>query len=232
MTQAEIQFIDVDGRRVAYRLHSGATPTLVFLPGYASSMERNKATAFAGFADRRGQALLRFDYSNTGSSGDDIHQGTVAIWLDDTLAAIDRLTEGPLIVIGSSMGAWIGLHVAEARPDRVKALVGIAPATDFTDWGFSDEQKAQARNFVPAFFEAGEKLRLLDREIAVDCPVRLIHGDQDSEVPYDIAIQTMARLRSADVQLTLVKGGSHRLTEPHEIEAILRTVTDLLEPAP
>lgn len=231
MTQPEIDYFDLDGRRIAYRLRPGASPTLVFLPGYASSMERNKATAFAAFAERRGQALLRFDYSGTGSSGGKFEEGNVAVWLDDTLAAIDRLTDGPLIVIGSSMGAWIALHVARLRPERVQALVGIASAPDFTDWGFSEEQKAQGLIFMPEFLDAGEQLGLLKAEIAVDCPVRLLHGVQDTEVPYDISLRTMAALRSGDVQLNLIKGGGHRLTEPTEIEAILRTVTALLEPA-
>jgi pimeloyl-ACP methyl ester carboxylesterase len=232
MTQPDIAHFDLDGRQIAYRLRPGASPTLVFLPGYASSMERTKAMTFDAYAERRGQALLRFDYSGTGSSGGRFEEGTIALWLEDTLAAIDRLTDGSLIVIGSSMGAWIALHVARLRPERVEAVVGIASAPDFTDWGFSAEQRAQGGIFTPAFLEAGEKMALLNGEIAVDCPVRLLHGDRDTEVPWDISMRTMARLRSADVQLNLIKGGGHRLTEPNEIEAILRTVTALLEPAP
>jgi pimeloyl-ACP methyl ester carboxylesterase len=231
MTAPDIQFMEDGPRPIAYRMRPGASPAIVFLPGYASSMEGTKALLIDQFAAERGQALLRFDYSDTGSSGSNIQDGSIAIWLEDSLAAIDRLTEGPLVLVGSSMGGWIGLHVARLRPERVRAFIGIASAPDFTDWGFSEEQRAQGGAFTPQFFEAGQQLALLKDEIAVDCPVRLLHGDQDSEVPYDIALRTMARLRSADVQLNLIKGGGHRLTEPHEIAAILRTVSDFLEPA-
>ena len=231
MTVPDIDFVEDAPRRIAYRLRPGASPTIVFLSGYGSSMEGTKAVILDGFAAGRGQALLRFDYSGTGASPGNFQDGNLETWLEDSLAAIDRLTQGPLILVASSMGAWIGLHVAAQRPERVKAFVGIAAAPDFTDWGFPKEQKAQATAFMPHFFDAGERLALLRDEIAVDCPVRLLHGDQDREVPYDIALRTMARLRSADVQLNLIKGGGHRLTEPHEIAAILRAVSEFPEPA-
>lgn len=230
MTVPDIAFIEDAPRRISYRLRPGASPTIVFLSGYGSSMEGTKALILDGFAAGRGQALLRFDYSGTGSSPGTFEDGNIATWLEDSLAAIDRLTEGPLVLVASSMGAWIGLHVAARRRERVRAFIGIAAAPDFTDWGFSAQQKKQGTAFPPHFFEAGEQLALLRNEIAVDCPVRLLHGDQDREVPYDIAMRTMARLRSADVQLNLIKGGGHRLTEPHEIAAILRAVSEFLEP--
>lgn len=231
MTAADVQFLDRELQRIAYRLRPGASPTLVFLPGYASSMEGTKALILDGFAAGRGQALLRFDYSGTGSSPGKFEDGNIATWLEDSLAAIDRLTKGPLILVASSMGAWIGLHVAARRPERVRAFIGIAAAPDFIDWGFPKEQRTQGTAFPAHFFEAGEQLALLRDEIPVDCPVRLLHGDQDREVPYSIAMRTLARLRSADVQLNLIKGGGHRLTEPHEIAAILRAVSEFLEPA-
>ena len=133
----ELQHFDVRGRRIAYRLRGGGSPTLVFLPGYASDMEGAKALALDSFAERRRLAMLRFDYSGTGSSGGAFADGTLDLWLEESLAAIDQLTQGPLILIGSSMGGWIALHAALLRPERVKALVGIAAAADFTDWGFS-----------------------------------------------------------------------------------------------
>ena len=242
-----IQHISVGGREIAYRLRSGSSPTLVFLPGYASDMDGAKALALDAFAERRGLAMLRFDYSGTGSSGGMFEEGTLAAWLKEALAAIDRLTDGPLIVIGSSMGGWIGLHVALQRADRLAALIGIAAAPDFTDWGFPDHLRQRLSSgetlrrtgpyggeqvTTAAFWSSGQQLLLLNQEIAVDCPVRLLHGEKDEDVPLDIAFRTMRALRSADVQLNVLKGGGHRLSEPHEIEAILRTVAGLLEPAP
>lgn len=234
MSQAAIEYLDVAGRRIAYRLRSGASPTLVFLPGYASDMEGAKALALDAFAERHGAAMLRFDYSGTGSSGGKFEDGTLALWLEETLAAADRLTHGPLILIGSSMGGWLALHLALLRPGRVRALVGIAAAPDFTNWGFPAEQAGKLTGESRpsrAFWESGQRLLLLDKEIPVGCPVRLIHGECDADVPLDIAFRTMRALRSADVQLLVVKGGGHRLSEPHEIEAILRTVGGLLERA-
>ena len=227
-----LAYFEIDGRRIAYRLRAGGSPTLVFLPGYASDMEGAKALALDSFAARRGLAMLRFDYSGTGSSSGQFSDGTLASWLDDALAAIDQLTEGPLALVGSSMGGWLALHLALLRADRVRGLVGIAAAADFTDWGFPDARSAQSQGIPPAFYETGQRLRLLQGEIAIDCPVRLIHGERDEEVPLDVAFRTLRALRSADVQLQVIKGGGHRLSGPHEIEAILRTVAGLLEPAP
>ena len=245
---AELAYIEVSDRRIAYRLRDGTSPTLVFLPGYASDMEGTKAEALDAFASRRGLAMLRLDYSGTGSSSGRFEEGTLAVWLEEALAAIDRLTSGPLILIGSSMGGWIAMHLALLRPERMKALVGIAAAPDFTAWGFTPEQKARLESdrrieepnpYGPEpgvvtydFWKSGQQLLLLGREIAIDCPVRLLHGEIDAEVPLDVAFRTMRALRSGDVQLNVLKGGGHRLSEPHEIEAILRTVTALLEPAP
>ena len=195
-------------------------------------MEGTKALALDAFAEPRGLAMLRLDYSGTGSSAGRFEDGTLSAWLEEALAAIDQLTSGPLILIGSSMGGWLSLHLALLRSERVQALVGIAAAADFTNWGFADGVEAERAGLAPAFWQSGQQLLLLDKEIAIDCPVRLLHGDQDNEVPLEIAFRTLRALRSADVQLTVLKGGGHRLSEPHEIEAILRTVTALLEPTP
>lgn len=237
-----------DGPRLAYRLRAGSSPTLLFLPGYKSDMEGTKAVALDAFAERHGLAMLRFDYSGTGSSEGRFEDGTLGRWLDETLLMVDRQTEGPLILIGSSMGGWIALLAALRRPERVQALVGIAAAPDFTDWGYSSEEKlkivAEGRLESPnpygpepqltmrGFWESGEKLRLLDGPVDLRCPVRLVHGDADEEVPLEVATRLMRRLRSADVQLSILKGGGHRLSEPNEIDAILRTVAALVEPVP
>jgi len=248
MNDTSLSFLDPgDGPTLAFRNREGDEPTLFFLPGYASDMEGAKAVALDAFAERRGTALLRFDYSGTGSSQGPFEEGTLARWVDEALIMLDQLTRGPVIVIGSSMGGWIALHLALRRPDRIVALVGIAAAPDFTDWGYPNHLKQRLANgetlrrqfpdggeqvTASGFWSSGQALRLLGSEIQIDCPVRLVHGDRDEDVPLEIAFRVKDRLRSADVQVTVLKGGGHRLSEPHEIDAILRTVAELLEPAP
>ena len=231
MDQCDVAYIEVGGTSIAYRSRSGNAPTLVFLPGYASDMEGAKALALDAFAERRGLAMLRFDYSGTGLSAGRFEDGTLSAWLEEALAAIDQLTTGALILIGSSMGGWLALHLALLRPERVQALVGIAAAADFTNWGFAEGGAAERAGLALGFWQSGQQLLLLDKEIEIHCPVRLVHGELDNDVPLEVAFRTLRALRSADVQLTVLKGGGHRLSEPHEIDAILRTVALLLEPA-
>ncbi|MEO5773006.1 MAG: alpha/beta hydrolase [Sphingomicrobium sp.] len=235
-----------NGERIACRVRPGGAPAIVFLPGYASDMEGAKALAVDAFAAERGLACVRFDYSGTGSSEGAFEDATLDRWLDESLAVVDQLTAGPLILVGSSMGGWLALLIAARRPGRIKAIVGIATALDFTEWGFGPADRdrltrdgriaetnpdgSPGRFFTQAFWQSGQQLQLLGSPIAVDCPVRLIHGDADDLVPVSIATRTMDRLRSADVQLTIVKGGGHRLSEPREIDTILRTLESLLEP--
>ncbi len=247
MSSPEIAWLDlVDGRRIATRLREGSgAATLVFLPGYASDMEGGKALALDGFAAERGLGLLRLDYSGTGSSPGAFEEGTLERWTDEARAAIEQRTRGPLVLVGSSMGGWIALHLALQLGARVRGLLGVAAAPDFTDWGFTAEDKTALRTTgrlerpnpygeTPqitslAFWESGERMRLLEAPIELGCPVRLLHGDCDEDVPVAIALRLMRQLRSAEVQLTLFKGGGHRLSEPHEIRALLRTAADLLE---
>jgi pimeloyl-ACP methyl ester carboxylesterase len=225
MSTGGVQRLDRgDGIELAYRLRPGQAPTILFLPGYASDMDGAKALALDAFAAERGQAMLRFDYSGTGLSGGKFDDGTLAGWIDDALVMTDRLTEGPLILVGSSMGGWIALHLALRRRERVAALVGIAAAPDFTDWG-------DRAGLSPVFVQSGQSNLLLESDVGVECPVRLLHGEKDPEVPLAIAVNLLERLRSADVQLTIIKDGGHRLSEPPEIAAILRTVAALLETA-
>ena len=235
------------GLRLAYRKREGRGPTIVFLPGYASDMEGSKAVALDTFAAECGIGMLRFDYSGTGSSEGAFADGTLEAWADEATLMVDRLTEGPLLVVGSSMGGWIALHLALRRPERVAALVGIAAAPDFTEWGYTDDEKQvlqrdgkleqpnpysdQPQLTTRSFWESGQRLQLLSSEIAIDAPVRLIHGDLDEDVPLDVAFRIKDRLRSGDVQVTIIKDGGHRLSAPHEIDAIRRTVASLLEPA-
>jgi pimeloyl-ACP methyl ester carboxylesterase len=245
VTQAGLEFLDFHGTRLAYRLRKGVSPNLMFLPGYASDMDGTKALAVDALAAARGLAMLRFDYSGTGSSEGRFTDGTLGGWLDEALHMLDTLIDGPVILVGSSMGGWLALLIAKQRPDRIAALIGIAAAPDFTNWGYTEADKSELRNsgkleqpnpYGPdpyvttlAFWQSGASLRLLDKPIPVDCPVRLIHGDKDGEVPLQVASKTMQVLRSADVQLLVVKGGGHRLSEPREIDAIVRTIGALLE---
>ena len=236
-----------DGRRIAYRYRQPGTgkPTVFFLPGYASDMEGTKAIAIDAFCGQREIGCLRLDYSGTGSSGGEFASGTLSRWLQEILAAIDLITDGALIIAGSSMGGWLALHAAMKRPDRVKGLLGIAAAPDFTDWGYTGEEKEalvrdgrveQPNPYGPepsvtwrAFWESGAEQRLLYNPIDLIIPIRLVHGEKDEEVPMGVPIKLMADLRSSDVQLRLVKNAGHRLSEPHEIHAILVELHGLLE---
>lgn len=245
---AELAYFDPgDGRRIAYRYRppKAGGPTVFFLPGYASDMEGAKAEAIDSFCATRGMGCLRLDYSGTGSSGGDFADGTLIRWLEEVAAAIDLLTEGPLIVAGSSMGGWLALHAALQRKERVKAVLGIAAAPDFTDWGYSKEEQEtlirdgkleRANPYGPepsvtwrGFWESGSFLRLLYSPIDLIIPVRLVHGELDQEVAMGVPIKLMADLRSSDVQLRLIKGAGHRLSEPHEIHAILTELHGLVE---
>ncbi len=223
-------------------IRPGTGPAIVFLPGYASDMTGSKALAIDGWAATRGHACTRFDYRGCGTSGGAFGDYSLDDWLDDALAAIDA-TEGRVILIGSSMGGWLMLRAALARADRVNGLIGIAAAPDFTDWGYDDAQKAAfARGedvFEPSpygddmrttarFWASGQRALLLNDEIAIDAPVRLIHGQCDADVPWDVSLRIAERVRSADVQVTLVKVGDHRLSRPQDIALLIATLEGLL----
>ena len=245
MPQSEIAILDVSGRRIATRRRAGAAPTLLFLPGYASDMEGAKGTAIDAFAAERGLACLRLDYSGTGASPGEFGEATFEQWVEESLALLDSAAEGPVVVIGSSMGGWVALHLVLRRPERVAALVGIAAAPDFTQWGFTESQKqvivreglleeenpygGDPSRVFRGFWESGQELRLLEEPIEIDCPVRLIHGEDDPNVPLEVAHRLFRQLRSADVQLTTIKGARHRLSEPNELAAILTVLAGLLE---
>lgn len=232
-----------DGVRLAYDLRAGAGPTLVFLPGYASDMAGEKAVAVDRWAGAHGRACLRLDYSGCGASDGAFADGTLDRWRDDALLLIDRLAAGPIVLVGSSMGGWLALLIALARPERVAALVGIAAAPDFTDWGFDAARRAalardgriaepSAYSDAPsvitlAFWESGQAHLLLDAPIPIDAPVRLLHGLADGDVPWPTALRLADALRSADVQTILVKDGDHRLSRPADIDLLLRTIAAL-----
>lgn len=234
-------------RRIAYRYRQGSGPTLLFLPGYASDMLGSKAEALDALAEQHGLPLLRFDYSGTGESAGRFADGTLDAWLDEA-QEVAKLAAGPLLLVGSSMGGWLALHLAERLQARVIGLVGIAAAPDFTSWGYSEAEKSQlaaqgelrrpnpyggeAGLTTLRFWQSGERMTLLDRTINYAGPVRLLHGDEDAEVPLDIGVRTKDRLASADVQLTVVKGGNHRLSAPHELALLKETVLALLARSP
>jgi len=236
--------INANGHRLAYRHSPGTGPTLVFLPGYASDMSGSKAVAIEAWAQSTGRAFLRFDYAGCGESEGAFADQTLASWRDDVLLLIDRVIDGPVVLVGSSMGGWIMLLVAKARPDQIAAMVGIAAAPDFTDWGFTQAQKLTLLNegrleepseYSPeptvttrAFWSSGEANRLMHGPVDLPMPARLIHGQRDPDVPWAHSVTLAGLLRSDDVQTLLVKDGDHRLSRPQDIALILRTLEDLL----
>lgn len=247
---SETQFHTLpDGRQIAFRQTPGTGPTLVFLPGYMSDMAGSKATALFDWAAEQGRACLLLDYSGCGESPGQFADGTLSKWRDEVLALIAAQVTGPVILIGSSMGGWLmllaGLELGAKSPGQLVGLIGIAAAPDFTAWGFSDEQQAellagevvleenqygpQPTPTFPLFWADGQNNLLLGKEIKLHCPVRLLQGQSDPDVPWMIALQLAEDLRSADVQVHLIKDGDHRLSRPADIAVLLRTVAVLCE---
>jgi pimeloyl-ACP methyl ester carboxylesterase len=238
-----VQFLTrADGVCIAFDHLRGRGPTLVFLPGYMSDMTGTKALALEKWATRNGRAMLRLDYSGCGVSGGRFEDGTLDIWRDDVLLVLDRIV-GPVVLIGSSMGGWLMLLVARAIGDRVKGLVGIAAAPDFTDWGYTADEKAiierdghidQPSGYgdpmptYAAFWRSGKSNRQLTGNIPITCPVRLLHGQRDADVPWERSVQLAAALRSDDVQVALVKDSDHRLSRDQDIVLLIMTVERLL----
>jgi pimeloyl-ACP methyl ester carboxylesterase len=238
-----------DGIELAWSKLDGTGPAIVFLPGFRSDMTGDKATALAAFCAARGHAMLRFDYSGHGASGGRFEDGTIGLWARDTLTVLDRLTEGKLILVGSSMGGWLALLTALQRPERIAAIIGIAAAPDFTEklmWDSMtfDERARLLREgilHVPSKYgdptpitrtliEEGRTHLLLGGPILLDSPVRLLHGQADPDVPWEIALRTAERLITPDVEVVLIKDGDHRLSRPRDLDLLKRTVAALLPP--
>jgi pimeloyl-ACP methyl ester carboxylesterase len=237
-----------DGATIAYRRRAGRGPGVVFLGGFMSDMTGTKAQALDAFCAARGQAFLRFDYFGHGASSGDFALATVGRWEADTLAVLDALTEGPQILVGSSMGGWLMLLAALARPARVRALVGIAAAPDATEalmWprlppalratilvegavrvpsAYAPEGYLITRRLI----EDGRRHCVMDRPLALSCPVRLLHGMRDPDVPWQTSLALAEHLAGADVQLMLVKDGDHRLSRDADLALLLRTLEPLL----
>lgn len=232
-----------DGRRIAFRHIDGGGPAIVFLPGYMSDMAGSKATAVAQWASAAGRECLLLDYSGCGESPGDFSQGTLTRWREEVVALVEAHVSGPVVLIGSSMGGWLMLLVARDLGERVAGLVGVAAAPDFTEWGYDADQKSRLAGGTavfepnpygpdptptyPAFWADGQALRQLERPIPFDGPVRLLHGQDDADVPPEVSLRLAAGLGSADVQVTLVKGGDHRLSREEHIALLLQTVAAL-----
>jgi pimeloyl-ACP methyl ester carboxylesterase len=239
-----------DGATIAYRRLGGAAPGIAFLAGFRSDMTGTKALFLEGYCRQRGRAFVRFDYFGHGASSGNIADGTIGRWADDAIAVIDSLTEGPQVLVGSSMGGWIMLLAALARRERIAALVGIAPAPDFTEellWprltpaqrraiekegrvSLPSDYEPAGYLYTRALVEDGGRHLLLRRPIPLDVPVRLLHGLDDASVPWRLSLRLAEQLTSRDVSVTLVKGGDHRLSSPADL-ARLAQILDAL-PAP
>ena len=228
-----------DGRRIAFRYTHGTGPCLVFLPGYMSDMAGGKASALFAEAETQGRACLLMDYSGCGRSDGDFADGMLSAWRDEVLALIASYVCGPVLLAGSSMGGWLMLLVAEHLTHRLAGMIGIAPAPDFTRWGYSESQRAQLaagetiyepNPYGPEptptyakFFADAECHMRLESLIDITCPVRLIHGKHDADVPWNISVKLKQALRSDDVQVTLIEDGDHRLSRDSDI-AILKAI--------
>jgi pimeloyl-ACP methyl ester carboxylesterase len=242
------ELIREDGARMAYVRHRGAGPGIVWLGGFKSEMTGTKALALDDWARRQGRAFLRFDYFGHGASSGNFREGTVSRWLADALAALDCLSDGPQILVGSSMGGWLALLAALARPERVAGLLLIAPAVDFTEallwesfddtirrriWDQGEWLRPSLHDPAPypitrTLIEDGRRHLLLGRPIAVGCQIRIVQGMEDPDVPFAHALRLLERL-GPDSELTLIQAGDHRLSKPREIARILQMLAAMIE---
>ena len=237
-------------RRLAVRARQGASPGIFWLSGFNSDMRGTKAVALDAWAAEQGRACVRFDYSGHGESGGAFADGTIGRWFEESLAVFERCCEGPQIVVGSSMGGWIALLLAReiarrSRGPKLAGLVLIAPAPDFTEelmWkGFSPDIRHQIETggqwlrpsdygepypITRALIEDGRKHLVLQGPIAVGCPVRILQGAQDPDVPWQHAFALTSRLPSDDVVLTLIQDGDHRLSRPRDIARLTAAVAE------
>ena len=243
------QWLDRDGgHRLAYHAIGGKTPGVVFLGGYASDMTGTKAVYLDKWCRERGRTYLRFDYLGHGQSSGAFEDGTIGRWTADALAALDNLTDGPQILVGSSMGGWIMLNLALQRPDRIAGLVGIAAAPDFSQniwWGLSqqDQDRLMAEGKLSiqegessftvtrAFVEDGRDHLVMRAPIDVTCPVRLLQGMQDDAVPWPTAHQIAERIAAENTVVTLIKDGDHRLSRDQDLARLDATLEELLASA-
>lgn len=243
----EPEYLDRAGHaRIAYHRHPGPGPGVMFCGGLRSDMTGSKALALETRARALGRAAVRFDYTGHGASGGRFEDATLSVWLDDALAVFDALTRGPQVLVGSSMGGWIALLVARARPERVHGLVLVAPAPDFTralvagldaaaraalarDGRFArpSAYSAEPYVFTRALLEDGERHCLLDAPLTVACPVHILHGTADADVPWQRSLTLLERLQAPEAVATFVKDGDHRLSTSADLERLC-AATDAL----
>lgn len=246
MTDSLQHLVRINNLRLAYRSVAGTQPTVVWLGGFHSDMAGAKAQVLADQARATGGGYLRFDYFGHGESDGDFGDGTISRWREDALAVIDQLTEGPLVLVGSSMGGWLACLAAIARPDRVKALVLVAPAPDFTEKLMAPELSEEARAAIArdgrwirpseydedgypitrALLEDGARWSILPGPVPIDAPVRILQGGADPDVPWTHALELANALNADDVVFTLVKDGDHRLSRPQDLERLVAAVAE------
>jgi pimeloyl-ACP methyl ester carboxylesterase len=235
-----------DGEQLAWRRVAGAGPTVVWLSGYRSDMTGTKAEALADWAKAKRRGYLRFDYFGHGESSGDFMRGTITRWREDALAVIDEMTEGPLVLVGSSMGGWIACLAALARPERTHAMVLIAPAPDFTTKlmpsRFPPEAHAAIRDagvwmqpseygdpnpITRTLLEDGARWSILDSAVPIEAPVRILQGGEDPDVPWRHALELAQAIKSPDVVFSLIKDGDHRLSRPQDITRLVWELSSL-----
>ena len=244
-------------RKIAYIYREAAenmaAPTLVWLGGYRSDMSGTKAIELDAFAEAEGAACLRLDYSGHGASGGDFNKGTISRWLEESLAVIRNLGLKNVILVGSSMGGWIALRAVQelqkAGDIKVSGLILIAPAPDFTseliepalseaekqslaERGYFEEHSdysPEPNIFTRDLIEDGRKNRVLDGIIETNCPVHILQGMKDDDVPYQHALRLVEHLPSDDVTLTLIRDGDHRLSRPQDIDRLKQTAKSLIK---
>lgn len=236
-------------KHIAYNKLSGKSPTILFCSGFKSDMTGSKAMFLENLCAELGLGFLRFDYSGHGQSDGDFKDCTMSDWRTDTLLALDELTEGEVIIVGSSMGGWLALHTAIDRPERIKALIGIAAAPDFTEDLMWDGFDAFTREKIirdgmlitPNCYEGeedyiithkliedGRKHLLLRAKMEINCPIRLLHGMADEDVPYEYASKIAEKVTSDDVEIHLLKTSGHRMSAPNELQLLRETFISLL----
>jgi pimeloyl-ACP methyl ester carboxylesterase len=245
-------FLTTDtGRRLAYHFTSGTGPVVVFLGGFRSDMSGTKAVFLEHWAADQGRSFLRFDYSGHGDSDGRFEDGCIGDWAEDAVQAIRRLTAGPVVLVGSSMGGWIACLVARHLPDRICGMVGIAPAPDFTEdsmWpALNDAQRQDleqtGQTFLPnpydtpypltqRLFEDGRKQLVLRDPLDLPFPVRLLHGTKDEAVDLTVPLRFLEHANGPDIRLTLVKGVDHRFSSPDCLDLIAKALSEVLEACP
>ena len=244
------EFLSLPDRRLAYQRQVGENDQLgvIFLGGFASDMTGTKASFLAEYCASRNISFLRFDYRGHGLSDGDFKEGTIGAWFEDSLAVFDQLTKGKQIIVGSSMGGWMGLMLAKQRSERSKAFVGIAAAPDFTEdlmWDmFSKEQKKQIKrdgfifdeNAPPderapitmKLIQDGRKHLLLREHLSLECSIRLLQGMEDREVPWTYAPRIADTITSKDIRVSLIKDGDHRLSRPQDLALLRQTIEEFV----